>query len=111
MEEKILKLLQSNVFEDNYIGLKLLDNLPKKEIKAFLGKNLEKGGVDYMYSWIIRDKYASEIPEFYKTRYIKGKYYYAMSERDIMVDNSSMYRKVRTAYKKEKRYKIVEVWK
>lgn len=110
MNENILKLLKSSLFEDNYIGLKLLDNLLEKEIKAFLDKNFETG--EASYTWIYRRKESIDIPYPFESNYIEGKYYYSLAQDNIMIDDSIMYEWADNMFKEDKDiYKIVETWK
>ncbi len=108
MTDKILKLLNSPVFEDIYIGLKLLDNLSKKDCLRFLRNNFGKGTNT---TWKLNFKKTVEIPYEYDGQYIKGKnYHYIIESHTIMVDNQEKVRWTFKNFKHDTHYKIVESW-
>ena len=108
MTEKILKLINSPVFEDIYIGVKLLDNLAKKDCLRFLRRNFTKSE---NVSWIFHFPETKKVPSIYDAQYIQGKnYHYSMETTCIIVDNKKVTKWTLSNFKDQSYYKIVESW-
>lgn len=113
MREKIIKLLNSSVYADIYIGLKLLDQQSRSKIPGILkqaGFVKEKNPRISWYKDLDEDIIG--VPEECLDNYIKGKfYYYAIGSNSIIVDAPSVYRWTEKEFKDvDDSYKIIEIW-
>lgn len=110
--QKIRKLINSGVFEDRYIGIKLLDNLPKgTAVWALrrLGAIHNKGELT---TWLYNKGPELALPKEYDDQYILGKNYaYNIYEYGFMADNKGAFNRTTKSFERDKDFKVIENWR
>lgn len=111
--DKIEKLLESDSWEDNYIGLRLFNDLGRglkiKILRKIFARNSQIK--NSLYSWDLTKVYR-EVPAHINLRYIEGKHYnYLIHEAGIMIDTPKITQRVKEEFSKTDEYTTIEYWK
>jgi len=110
--EKIRKLINSEVFGDRYIGIKVLDNLPQRTAAWVMQKLGSEYSKTDPTTWFYSKGKEIELPEEYNEQYIIGKNYaYSINTHGFMADNKVAYKKTVRMFGNEDAFKIVENWR
>ena len=111
VKEKIIKLLKSNTYGDIYIGLKLLNDLPRGKIPHILREiGFQRG--DKHITWRLSFEGEVDVPLDMESQYIEGNFYhYALTRWDIIIDAPSDVKWTLDYYKGKINYQVVESWK
>jgi len=109
MTDKIIKLLQSNLFSDAYIGLSLFDKLDRKQQFRLLKSCFTTPAASHnQFSWGLKVNLLG-VPHEYESNYIKGKYYsYVIQDDLIMIDTPSIFKRYNN--RKDGDFKVIENW-
>lgn len=109
--EKIITLLKSNIYEDVYLGLSLLDKLTYKKATIIARKVGAVYKNKYNITWEINTK-IENVPKDCRYQYIEGKlYYYSIGDNHIFLDKKKHAQVSGNTHKPYNEFQVIESWK